>query len=129
MLVRVYVLSLLCLKCTGRPLPELRRRAARASAAAGGEVDAVSGLDRTRAARAGVSTNGSERMRKHRCMCWRGTTLSRATKDYDLFYFDATDCSPEAEVAANHRAGGLFADLARLLRQESRTLACIVARP
>lgn len=40
-----------------------------------------------------------------------GHDPSRAIKDYDLFYFDATDCTPETEVAANHRAAELFADL------------------
>ena len=40
-----------------------------------------------------------------------GQSPSRAIKDYDLFYFDATDCSREAEAAANHRAAESFADL------------------
>jgi uncharacterized protein len=35
----------------------------------------------------------------------------RAIKDYDLFYFDSSDCSSESEREANRRAAELFSDL------------------
>jgi hypothetical protein len=40
-----------------------------------------------------------------------GENPTRAIKDYDLFYFDSTDCSKESEERANRRAAELFADL------------------
>ena len=40
-----------------------------------------------------------------------GENPARAIKDYDLFYFDAKDMSPESEDRANRRATELFADL------------------
>lgn len=40
-----------------------------------------------------------------------GENPTRAIKDYDLFYFDSTDCSRESEEEANRRAAELFADL------------------
>lgn len=36
---------------------------------------------------------------------------TRAIKDYDVFYFDETDLSAEAEARANHRAAEAFASL------------------
>jgi hypothetical protein len=40
-----------------------------------------------------------------------GENPARAIKDYDLFYFDASDCSSESEHEVNRRAAELFADL------------------
>ena len=40
-----------------------------------------------------------------------GDDPMRAIKDYDLFYFDSSDCSREAEEQANRRAAELFSDL------------------
>ena len=40
-----------------------------------------------------------------------GEAPTRAIKDYDIFYFDAADCSKKAEERANLRAAELFADL------------------
>lgn len=40
-----------------------------------------------------------------------GETPARAIKDYDLFYFDSTDCSGESEERANRCAAELFTDL------------------
>jgi hypothetical protein len=36
---------------------------------------------------------------------------TRAIKDYDIFYFDKTDTSSEAEKYINHRAAAVFSDL------------------
>ena len=40
-----------------------------------------------------------------------GERPTRAIKDYDIFYFDASDCSEESEERANRSAAELFADL------------------
>ena len=40
-----------------------------------------------------------------------GDNPMRAIKDYDLFYFDSSDCSSESEQDANRRAAELFSDL------------------
>lgn len=40
-----------------------------------------------------------------------GKAPGRAIKDYDVFYFDADDCSSESEEEANRRAAALFRDL------------------
>jgi uncharacterized protein len=40
-----------------------------------------------------------------------GDNPMRAIKDYDLFYFDSSDCSSESEEQVNRRAGELFAGL------------------
>ena len=41
----------------------------------------------------------------------RGDEPSRGIKDYDVFYFDATDRSQAAEVTVNQKSASLFADL------------------
>lgn len=40
-----------------------------------------------------------------------GENPTRAIKDYDVFYFDSSDCSKESEEGANRRAAKLFSDL------------------
>jgi hypothetical protein len=41
----------------------------------------------------------------------RGDAPARGIKDYDVFYFDSDDRSPDAEERANRQAAALFADL------------------
>jgi hypothetical protein len=40
-----------------------------------------------------------------------GEKPTRAIKDYDVFYFDQSDPSADAEDSVNHRAAAIFADL------------------
>jgi len=40
-----------------------------------------------------------------------GESPSRAIKDYDVFYFDASDLSEEAEISVNQRAAAVFSGL------------------
>lgn len=40
-----------------------------------------------------------------------GESPGRGIRDYDIFYFDSADLSPESEEAANQRAKALLADL------------------
>jgi hypothetical protein len=43
--------------------------------------------------------------------CISGHPPQAGIKDYDIFYFDASDLTPESEEAAQHRANTLFHDL------------------
>lgn len=40
-----------------------------------------------------------------------GEAPTRAIKDYDLFYFDASDCTKESEESVSEQAAELFSDL------------------